>query len=180
MLKTKITLTIALAVMFIFAVSSLTMAQAGKMGYIDSDKIFAEYEDWTRAQDEFNTQYKTWEDEAKSMQSELEELIQEYEKQKLILSVEKKAEREAQIQAKQTGLDAYTREIFGPMGTAERKNNTLVKPLLDKINAAIKQVAEQKGLQAVWKAEALLYADEKNVIDITVEVAGVLGIPLNE
>ncbi|MFH2037397.1 MAG: OmpH family outer membrane protein [Candidatus Zixiibacteriota bacterium] len=168
MLKTKITLMISVVFLFIFALSSLATAQTGKMGYIDSDKIFAEYEDWTRAQEEFNTEYKAWEDEAKNMQTDLEDMIQEYEKQKLILSVEKKAEREAQIKAKQSALDAYTREIFGPNGTAERKNNTLVKPLLEKINAAIEKVSTDENYDFVFNSAGLAYA--KKGYDITDKV----------
>jgi len=58
------------------------------------------------------------------MQTELEELTAEYEKQKLILSADKKKEREAAINAKKQAIDAYTKEIFGPAGTAERKKRT--------------------------------------------------------
>jgi len=132
-----------------------------------------DYEDWVRAQEEFNTEYKLWEEEAKTMQIELEEMIQEYEKQRIVLSVEKKTEKESQIQAKQTALDVFTREIFGPGGTAERKNNNLVKPLLEKINSAIEKVSTEENYDFVFNAAGLAYA--KQGYDITDKVLKVLS-----
>jgi len=124
MIRGKAYIMFAIMVIMIFAIlTSSGQAQMGKFGYVDSDRVFAEYKDWTKAQEEFNTQYKAWDDEAKEMQIELEEMIGEFETQKLILSAEKKKEREAAIEAKRQSLDAFTREIFGPGGTAERKNN---------------------------------------------------------
>lgn len=164
---------IAFAAFFIIgAFSSTAPAQVGKFGYIDSDRIFAEYNAWVKAQEEFNTQYKAWDDEAKEMQKELEEMIEEYEKQKLILSAEKKKEREAAIEAKRSSLDAFTREIFGPAGTAERKNNALVKPLLDNINNAIERVATEENFDFVFNSAGLAYA--KKDYDITDKVVEIL------
>ena len=101
MTKVKFILILGILALFIVAFSaSSAMAQIGKFGYVDSDRIFAEYKDWAKAQDDFNTEYKAWDDEAKEMQKALEEMIDEFEKQKLILSDEKKKEREAAIEAK--------------------------------------------------------------------------------
>ncbi|MCX6827302.1 MAG: OmpH family outer membrane protein, partial [candidate division Zixibacteria bacterium] len=102
----------------VFALASTGLAQTGKVGYVDSDKIFSEFKEWAKAQDQFNTEYKAWDDEAKGMQKELEDMIVEYDKQKLILSADKKKEREAAIEAKRQALDSYTKDVFGPAGRA--------------------------------------------------------------
>ncbi|MEW5925410.1 MAG: OmpH family outer membrane protein [Candidatus Zixiibacteriota bacterium] len=162
----------ALAIIIFSVLSSTSQAQIGKFGYIDSNRIFAEYKEWAKAQEEFNTQYKAWDDEAKEMQKEYEDMIDEYDKQKLILSAEKKKEREAAIEAKRQSLDAFTREIFGPGGTAERKNKTLVQPLVDKINAAIEQVATEGNFDFIFTSEALAYA--KKDFDITDKIIELL------
>lgn len=163
-----------MAAAFIIAVAlaSAGFAQIGKFGYVDSDKIFAEFKEWQKAQEQFNTEYKAWDDEAKSMQKDLEDMQVEYEKQKLILSADKKKEREAAIEAKRQALDAYTKEVFGPSGTAERKNNELVKPLLDKINAAIEKVATEGNYDFIFNSAGLAYA--KKDYDITSKVMTVL------
>ncbi len=147
-------------------------AQVGKVGFVNSQKIFNNFEEWTRAQEDFETEYRAWDEEARQMQENLEEMITEYEKQKLILSEEKKREREAAIEAKRQALDAYTKEIFGPGGTAERKNELLVKPLLEKINTAIETVATEGNYDFVFNSDGLAYA--KKEYDITDRVLEVL------
>lgn len=156
----------------VFLMAGSTLAQTAKLGYIDSDRIFAEYGEFTKAQEEFNTQYRSWDEEAKNMQVELEELLDEFERQKLILSEEKKREREAAIEAKRQALDAYTNRVFGPNGEAERKNNSLLKPLLEKINAAIERMATENNYDFIFNSAGLAYA--KKEYDVTDKVLEIL------
>jgi len=173
MKKREVFPAIGIVVLFIIVgLGSSSFAQIGKFGYVDSDRVFAEYKDWGKAQEDFNTEYKAWDDETKEMQKALEEMIEEYEKQKLILSEEKKKEREAAIEAKRSALDAFTKEIFGPDGTAERKNNTLVKPLLEKINEAIERVATEGNYDFIFNSAGLAYA--KKEYDITDKILEIL------
>ncbi|MBN2226778.1 MAG: OmpH family outer membrane protein [candidate division Zixibacteria bacterium] len=168
----KIVLIFGAALLLTGVLASVSSAQIGKFGYVDSDQIFASYKDWVKAQEEFNTEYKAWDEEARSMQSELDEMTEEYEKQKLILSPEKKKEREAAIDAKRQALDAYTKQIFGPAGEAERRNNMLVKPLLERINAAIERVATEENYDFIFNSAGLAYA--KKDFDITEKVLNIL------
>lgn len=164
--KTTCIILFTVTLMLIFSVNAFS--QAIKNGYIDSDKIFAEYTDWSKAQEEFNTDYKAWDDQAKEMQVEFEEMLEEYNRQRLILSDEKKKEREAAIEAKKQALDAFTNQVFGPNGEAERRNNTLIQPLLEKINAAIEQVSTEGNYDFVFNSAGLAYA--KKDYDITEKV----------
>jgi outer membrane protein len=131
-------------------VASTVSAQMLKIGFINDDKIKDNYKPWQRVQEEWNVQQKAWNDEANSRQQELQEMLDEYDKQKLILSEEKRKEREAAIRAKQESLDAFTRQVFGPNGTAERKQIELLEPLINKINEAIKMVAEEEGYDVIF------------------------------
>jgi outer membrane protein len=173
MCKIKSLLPVLTAFLF-FALGTIpAAAQYGKFGYVDSDKIFKEYKEIIKAQEEFETEYRAWDEEAKDMQEELEELILEFEKQKLILSEDKKKEREAAIEAKRQALDAYTREIFGPQGAAERKNAALMQPILDKINEAINQIATEGNYDFIFNSAALAYA--KPEYDITDKILELLA-----
>ena len=155
--KHQIILTLGvIAILMSLAVSS--QAQVGKFGFVDSEKIFNSYKDWQTAQEDYNTEYKAWDDEGQEMQAALEDLIVEYDKQKLILSPEKKKEREATIDAKRQALDAFTKRIFGPGGEAERRNTNLVRPLLEKINDAIERVAAEGNYDFIFNASGLAYA----------------------
>jgi outer membrane protein len=136
------------------ALTGSSQAQGVKIGFINDELIKESYPEWARAQDQMNIEMKAWDDEAVAKQTELEELIEEYDKQKLILSEEKKLEREAAIRAKRDALDAYTRQIYGPGGSAERKQMELISPLLDRVNNAIQLVAEENNYDVVFTLQS--------------------------
>lgn len=153
----------------LLAITGPSQAQSVKIGFINDEEIKQSYPEWTRAQEQMDIELKAWNDEALAKDTELAELIEEYDKQKLILSEEKKKEREAAIRAKRDALDAFTRQVFGPGGLGERKNEELIVPLLNKINRAIQIVAEEGDLDVVFTLQSAL-GYIKPTLDITDQV----------
>lgn len=134
--------------------AAVAQSQGLKIGYIDDEKIKASYKEWGRAQNQWEIERQAWDDEALAKQTELEEIAAEYEKQKLILSEEKKQEREAAIRAKQDALDAFTRQVYGPGGSAERKQMELIGPLLENVNTAIEAVALDGNYDVIFTMQS--------------------------
>jgi len=135
-------------------------AQGLKIGFVRDERLYSEYAAWAKAQDQWETERKSWEDEAQSKQDELQEMADEYNKQKLILSDEKKREREAAIRTKQESLDAFTKQIYGPNGTAERKEKELIQPLLDNIRKAMELVATENNYDVIFTLQGIGYIKE--------------------
>jgi len=148
------------------------VVSAQKLGFIDSEKIQLNYKEWTKAQEQFNTEMKAWQDQAAQMETELKTMLDEYDKQKLILSAEKKAEKEAALNAKEQALQAYTRDISGPGGRAEKRMQELSKPLYEKIQAAIEKLAIAENYDFVFNSAGLAYA--KKELDVTDKVIEIL------
>lgn len=165
----KILLSVILSLMLLPLFADTLSAQGLKIGYVRDERIQKEYKPWSKAQEQFNIDAKAWEDEALSKQKELEELLTEFEKQKLILSDEKKREREAAIGAKQDALDAFTRQIYGPNGQAERRQAQLLEPLLESVNRAIEAVAIEGNYDIIFTLQSGL-AYIKEVYDATDKV----------
>ncbi len=166
---TKIIFTILSLIPLLAMFGDSSHAQGVKIGFINDDQIKESYPDWTRAQEQMDIEMKAWDDEAVAKQTELEELVTEYEKQKLILSDDKKREREAAIRVKRESLDAYTRQVYGPNGTAERKQMELISPLLERVNTAIQLVAEEDGYDVVFTLQSGL-GYIKPTLDVTDKV----------
>jgi len=140
--------------LMVMGLASMVSAQTAKIGFVNDEEIKKNYKAWQRAQEQWDLERKAWDDEATTKQKELEELVDEYEKQKLILSEEKKKEKEAAIRAKQEALDAYTRQIYGPGGTAEKKQEQLVGPLLEDVNKAIEAIALEGGYDVIFTLQS--------------------------
>ncbi|HKK19966.1 MAG TPA: OmpH family outer membrane protein [candidate division Zixibacteria bacterium] len=144
---------VVLGLLFAFTGAKVS-AQALKIGFVKDDRIKSEYKEWQRAQEQWEVESKAWDDEAQSKQDELQQLMDDYDKQRLILSEDKKKEREAAIRTKQEALDAYTKQIYGPGGTAEKKQQMLLQPLLDKVSKAIEAVAEKENYDVIFTLQS--------------------------
>ena len=131
-----------------------TFAQGIKIGFVKDDLIQRNYKAWARAQEQIEVEFKAWDDEAVAKQQENQDLLDEYDKQKLILYEEKKQEKEATIRAKKEALDAFTRQIYGPGGTAENKQKNLLEPLLEKANLAIEAVALEGDFDVIFTLQS--------------------------
>jgi len=153
----RIRRTLLLSALSIFAVSILAdtiSAQTAKIGFVRDELIKKGYPAWVKAEEQWRAETKAWEDEALAKQDELQLLKDEYEKQRLILSDEKKREKEAAISAKEESLDAFTRQIYGPNGTAERKHGQLLDPLLESISKAIEAVAIEGDYDVIFTLQS--------------------------
>ncbi|MBU8932590.1 MAG: OmpH family outer membrane protein [candidate division Zixibacteria bacterium] len=156
----KFALGLTLALVFVLWCSSGVGAQGLKIGYIKDERIYQEWDAWLKAQEDWVTESKAWDEEANTKQEALEELVAEYEKQKLILSDEKRSEREAAIRTKEADLDAFTRQIYGPRGTAEQKQSQLIQPLLDRLARAIETLAIESEYDVIFTLQGIGYIKE--------------------
>lgn len=155
-----------LGIFMLLVLSSGAMAQ--RFAYIDSEKIINNFTELQRAQETFQTELRDWEEQAGILEKELQDLLAEYEKQKLILSADKKAEREKEIATKRQALEAFTKDIGAPGGKAERRNMELMGPLYEKVTEAIEKVAIEENYDFVFNSSGLAYA--KKELDITDKV----------
>ncbi len=174
MLKAKNLLpALFLALLVVTLIPMDSFGQSAKMAIVRDDEIKQKYPAWTRAEEQFITERNAWDEEAVAMQTELQELVDEYERQRLILSEEKRNEREAQIRTKNEALDAFTRQIYGPGGSAEKKQEELFAPLLEAVTKAIEAVALEDGLDVVFTMQSGLgYIRED--LDVTDKVLDAL------
>jgi len=173
MMKSKnLTIGLFVGMLLVFWMAGSVSAQALKIGYVHDERIYAEYPAWTKAQEDWELERKVWDEEAAEKQQVLKDLVDEYEKQKLILSDEKKKEREKTILLKEQDLDDFTRRIYGPGGTAERKQETLIQPLLTNIHKAIETLAVENNYDVIFTLQGIGYI--KDSYDVTDKVLELL------
>ncbi len=171
-IKNSIFLLSVLALAAIVAPTKIT-AQGLKIGFVKDDRIQLEYREFQKAKEQWELEAKAWDEEAIQKQTDLQELEAEFEKQKLILSEDKKKEKEAAISVKREDLDAYTRRIFGPNGEGERKYKQLTDSIVDKINRAIEAVSVENNIDVVFTLQSGL-GYIKPELDITDKVLSYL------
>ena len=173
MLKLRnLTFGLFIGMLLVFWMAGSVSAETLKIGYVHDERVYSEYPAWTKAQEDWELERKVWDEEAADKQNDLKELVEEYEKQKLILSDEKRKEREKTILMKEQDLDEFTRRIYGPGGEAERKQERLIQPLLTNIHKAIESLAIEENYDVIFTLQGIGYI--KETYDVTDKVLELL------
>ena len=158
-----------LAVINIFLIA--TAFSQIKIGYVDSEYIMNQLPEAREARTKLNAFITKWQSELKKMETELKAKKEEYERRKLILTDEARAQMEKEIKELDEKIKNYRNEKFGPNGEIYRKERELIQPIQIKIFNTVKEVAEAEGYDYVFDKSGdilFLYANPK--YDLTQKV----------
>ena len=159
-------LLMAAAVMCVSAAPAF--GQELKLAFVDFQRIQTEYKDFQAAQAEFDKDVEGWKKELGTLEDAIVQMEADYEKQKLLLSEEKRSEREKTITDKKMEYQQLSTSILGPGGRADARQKGLLDGVLKKVNDALALVASRENYAVIFEKAALAYAQEK--LDITDKV----------
>lgn len=146
-----------------------------KIGYVNSEKILAQYEGVKSAQDKFDKEVAKWEQEATERQKEMQELRDQLEKQSLMLSEERKKEIEDKLRKKMVEYQQFIQQKFGQQGEAAKKNEELLAPIVERINTILEQLAKTDNYDFIFDIGAGGLVWGKKGYDLTERVMQVLN-----
>lgn len=153
-----------------FILAEISFSQL-KIGYVDSETIMKQLPEAQEAQRKIDVLIQQWQGELQKMRDEWKMKYEEYEKRKLILTDEARAQMEKELTELDRKIADFQMQKFGPDGELYRKQDEFVKPIQNKIFNAIKEVALEEGYDFVFDKSGeilLLYANEK--YDLTQKV----------
>ncbi|MDA3843987.1 MAG: OmpH family outer membrane protein [Candidatus Kapabacteria bacterium] len=157
--------TLVLVAVLVFAAQTAT-AKELKIGYVESEKVLKDMPTVAAAEKTMTEFKQKMTDELANLQKELETRYANYQKQKAMMAPEKVKTEEEAIQAMNQRLMQLQQEGQNNL-MAER--NKLLKPILERVKAAVQAVAKKQNLSFVLeKSQAnsiILYADD--AYDIT-------------
>ncbi len=146
----KVMLWMGAALLFITIIAANPVSAQIKIGYVDSQKLSESYKESQDAQKQLAEINKGWEEEARNMQRELQTKQDELESQALLLSDEKRKEKEADLQNLYLRFQQFQQEKWGPQGDAYKKQAELMKPVIEKINVAIKKIGTDEKFDYIF------------------------------
>jgi outer membrane protein len=159
--------TLIFASAFLLLASTAVFGQL-KIGYIDSDTIMKKLPDAQDAQKKLDDMIQEWQSELKKIQKEWKTKYDDYEKKKLTMSPQRRAEVEKELVSLENKISDYRQKKFGANGELFKKEDELMKPIQNRIFNAIQEVAKEEDLDFVFDRSGdilFLYAKEK--YDIT-------------
>ena len=156
------------AAVFIFGASQTISAQA-KVAHVDTNEIMSKMPAMLDAQKQLQTIGKTYEDAFKTMTTEYQAKLANYDKESATAGDKLNEERAKDVQELQKRITDYRDNAQKELQT---KEGDLTKPIFEKVKASIKKVAKLKGYAYVLNAEGLLVADGP---DLTIDIMKDLG-----
>jgi outer membrane protein len=146
-----------------------------KIGFVNSEVIMRDYKEVASVIETFNRDVEGWNQEAARRKSALEGLQRELESQGLMLSDERRQEKEMEHQRQLNEYDQYVQSVFGPDGLAEQRNEELMRPIITKVQALLTKIATEESYDFILDAadNNILFADPEH--DLTQRVLGELN-----
>ena len=152
---------------FLICFSSNISAQL-KIGYILSERIRSEYEEFKEAESQLQLEYKKVQFEFDQRVKKLDSLKQDYEVKRL-MSLDKGESIKQQIEQTERQIQTYQAEKVGPQGELMRKQAQMEYDILGKVKKAVDKVAINGGYDYIIDASVgLLYYKPK--YDLTDDV----------
>jgi len=160
--------TLLFAVLFVGA-TSFTTAQSN-VAHINKQDLIKAMPEYTTAQAEIEKLGKTYEATIQGSLKELDTKLKQYNAEAEAQTQEENQKRMQEVEGMKQSLGQYQQQAQQDL---QEKEINLLKPIVEKADAAINSVAKAQGFQYVLDAAMLIVADGK---DLMADVKKQLGI----
>jgi len=160
------------AIVLFVLLGAAAQAQAQKIGYVNSTKIFQEYPAALEAQKRIDAVGRPFQDSLEAMQKNLQAQYEDYQKKESMMNDASKRAEQQRLVEMERRANEYRVEKFGQDGELARQTERIITPVREKIKSAIAAVAKEEKYSFVFdkteQIQVLLYGDPNQ--DITFKV----------
>ena len=171
-MKYKLQQSLFFSIAMLFSV--LSHSQRGtRVGYIDMDYILESVEEYNKASDLLDKNIENWKKEIELKKLELEQIQDQLNAERIILTPELISDRELEIQDFASDIILLQEKRFGPNGDMIVQRSKLIQPLQDQVMTLVKQVAEEKKYDFIFDrsstATMLYSAKNYDISDLVIK-----------
>ncbi len=142
-----------------------------KIGWFNSQAVMDKLPEAQDAQKQIDNVVAQWQSELAKMQNEWQKKYEEYDKKKLILTAENRAQAERDLQDLDKRVADFRNKKFGQNGELFNKQNDLMKPIQNKIFKVLQDIAKDDEYDYIFDKSGdtlLMYTNDK--FDLTAKV----------
>jgi|TARA_B110001450_G_C17422682_1_gene400529 outer membrane protein len=153
-----------IASMLFLGATSLTSAQS-KTAHIDTQELIAAMPEMKAAQNQLEKLTKTYQADLQTMATELQNKMKQYQAEASTKTDEVNGQRAQEVQSMRDNVMKYEQTAQQDMS---KRQEGLIKPIMEKARVAIQKVARAKGYQYVIDSTAgsgLILADGPNLLN---------------
>jgi outer membrane protein len=158
-----------------------SVAAQQRIGYVDSDEILRQLPDYASIQQRLDRQAADWENEIKAKQTEAEALFTAYQAREMLYTREERDRKRGEIVQVEDEISSLRLKYFGPEGELFTQQDNLMRPLQERILAAVEEVATREGYDYVLdKSGDYLFLFYREQYDLSESVLEELGIDIDQ
>lgn len=180
MMKTTFRSAIILsAILVCSAVVAPTSLAQQRIGYVDSEFILSNTPEYATVQQQLDRMAQEWQEELEARRDEVDEMFREYQARELLYTSEERQRKRDEIMRAEDEVERLRMQYFGPEGDLFEQQERLMRPIQEKVLAAIEEVAEREGYDYVFdKGGDYLFMYAREQYDLSEDVLEELGIDL--
>jgi len=148
-----------------------------KIGWIDSQETMKQYPDAVEAQGKLDALVAQWQADINKLQSDFQQEANDYQKRRLVLPEQAQIQEENKLNDMQKQISDLRNKRFGQNGDLYQQQNTIMRPVQEKIMQAIQDVAKDGNYDYIFDKSGqvlLMYSNPK--YDLTQQVLDKLKI----
>ena len=165
--------TIKVFVLVALTLAAMSVSAQVKLGHIETQKLIQAMPEWTAAQKTFEEEQKKVNTELNGLREQFQTKLAEYSEKMKTYSEAMRATTEEELQGLQQRIQRFQETA---MAQLEKTQNDLMQPVMEKALNAIKEVGKENGFTYIFDMNAgILYATE-NSQDVLPLVKKKLGL----
>ncbi len=154
--------------LFTLLLAGMAMAQRGvRIGYVDMEYILENVEEYREASQQLETRVVRWKGEMEERQRRIDQLKQDLEAERVLLTDELIEEREEEIAILEKELLDYQQDRFGPRGDLVMQKQRLIQPIQDQVFNEVQKIGANKKYDFIFDKSAdvvMLYSEKRHDI----------------
>ncbi|MFQ5568577.1 MAG: OmpH family outer membrane protein [Rhodothermales bacterium] len=150
-----------------------------KIAYVDTEYISSKMPEFSTVQQTIDRMAQEWQQELDQKRGEVDDLFQEYQARELLYTQEERQRKRQEIMDAEAEVERLRGQYFGPDGEYFKQQEQLLRPVQEKVLAAIEEVAKAEGYDYVFDKNSdvrFLYLLDK--YDLSDQVLEELGIEI--
>jgi outer membrane protein len=124
--------------------------QAQRIACVDVNKVLESIQEYQGSQQELDNLATKWRQEIAQEYDVIKGMYNKYQAEQVLLSDEARRQREEEIMNKEKEVRDMQKTKFGPEGALFQKRQELVRPIQDKVYAAIEAYAQERGFDFIF------------------------------
>jgi len=163
---------------FFFSFTKVSFSQIIK--YVDMKLVIEKMPEYEQANQLLEALTKQWDLSLKQLSDSIEMLKKDFERDEIFLSQELKKSKQEVISSLEKEYEESQKRYFGFEGELFKKRIELIRPIQDKIYAAIEKIASLRAIDIIFdknESNSIIFARPE--LDITSLILKELGISNN-